>query len=71
MDAASGGCAVGCSWLRWKRGSRPGAPGLANPKTRLGIALFNTGLKVASTLLPLFSRFGSPPSEKLELPDYE
>ncbi len=49
----------------------PGAPGLANPKTRLGIALFNTGLKVASTLLPLFSRFGSPPSEKLELPDYE
>ncbi|MGG7508936.1 FAD-dependent monooxygenase [Plantibacter sp. YIM 135249] len=50
----------------------PGAPRLANPKSRAGIALFNAALAVAAN--PVVSRIGgrffSPPADEVSLPDY-
>jgi hypothetical protein len=50
----------------------PGTPRLANPRTRAGIAGFNTILRIAST--ELAQRVGrkvfSPKAERIELPTY-
>lgn len=50
----------------------PGTPRLANPRTTFGIKAFNTALKIASSglMTRVGSRFLSPPSDKIELPDY-
>ena len=50
----------------------PGAPRLANPKTRTGLALFSTALKLGATraFSALGTRFFTPPADKIELPDY-
>lgn len=50
----------------------PGVPGVANPRTKLGIAAFRTVLRVAA--VPAVSRITgsifSPPADKIVLPDY-
>lgn len=50
----------------------PGTPRAANPKSRLGIAVFGLALRLAAT--PFAGRVGSrlftPPADKIELPDY-
>ncbi len=50
----------------------PGAPRLANPKTMVGIAAFNTGIRIAAT--PVISRLArkifTPPADHIDLPDY-
>lgn len=49
----------------------PGTPRLANPRSRLGVALFNAGTKLAATgpVRSLASRLGSGPGPERELPD--
>jgi len=50
----------------------PGVPGVANPRTPLGIAAFHAVLRIAT--IPLVSRITggifSPPADKIDLPDY-
>jgi 2-polyprenyl-6-methoxyphenol hydroxylase-like FAD-dependent oxidoreductase len=50
----------------------PGVPGVANPRTRVGVAAFRTVLRLAA--LPAVSRLTagifSPPADKIDLPDY-
>ncbi|MFI5908437.1 FAD-dependent monooxygenase [Dactylosporangium sp. NPDC051541] len=50
----------------------PGAPRLANPRTRAGVALFNTGLRLAASrpARALGGRLFTPPAESIDLPDY-
>ncbi|GAA1456492.1 FAD-dependent monooxygenase [Williamsia maris] len=50
----------------------PGAPRVANPKTRLGVALFHVVIGIASSgvVRKLASRFTSPPADKFTLPDH-
>lgn len=50
----------------------PGVPQVANPKTRAGLGLFHTALRLASSSLvgKLGSRFFTPPADKIDLPDY-
>ncbi len=50
----------------------PGAPRIANPKSRLGVRVFNAAVGVASSgvVRKLASRFTSPPAEKFTLPDH-
>ena len=50
----------------------PGTPRLANPRTRAGIAGFNTILRVASTKLAqrVARKVFSPKAERIELPTY-
>ena len=50
----------------------PGTPRLANPKTRVGIAVLNTAVRLASTRAvgKLAGRLLAPPAEKINLPDY-
>ncbi len=53
----------------------PGTPGLANPKTRTGIAVLHTVLKLAASrpataLGSLGARFFSPPADEIQLPTY-
>ena len=49
----------------------PGAPRLANPRTRLGIAAFHGVLRVATSrpVARLLSRLFTTPAETIELPD--
>jgi 2-polyprenyl-6-methoxyphenol hydroxylase-like FAD-dependent oxidoreductase len=51
----------------------PGTPRLANPRTRAGIAGFNTLLRVASRPLvqKVAGKLFSPKAERIELPTYE
>ncbi|ASD24219.1 FAD-binding monooxygenase (plasmid) [Cryobacterium sp. LW097] len=50
----------------------PGAPRIANPKTRPGLAVYNAALKLGATRA--FSALGekifTPPADKIELPHY-
>lgn len=50
----------------------PGAPRIANPRTRIGIAALNTAAKVGASRA--FSAIGgklfSPPADAIDLPDY-
>ncbi|MDZ7931222.1 MAG: FAD-dependent monooxygenase [Rhodococcus sp. (in: high G+C Gram-positive bacteria)] len=50
----------------------PGAPRIANPKSRLGVRVFNAAVGIASSgpVRKLASRFTSPPAEKFTLPDH-
>lgn len=50
----------------------PGTPRLANPRTRLGIALFHGLLRAAASPAAsrLRTRAFSPPAEQIDLPDY-
>ncbi len=50
----------------------PGTPRLANPRTRAGIAGFNTILRIASTKLAqrVAGKVFSPKAERIELPSY-
>lgn len=50
----------------------PGAPRMANPKTRPGLALFNAALKLGATraFSALGGKFFTPPADQIELPDY-
>ncbi|GGF98374.1 FAD-binding monooxygenase [Rhodococcoides trifolii] len=49
-----------------------GAPRVANPKTKLGVATMNAVLGLASRIkiTSLFGKFASPPSDKIDLPNY-
>ena len=51
----------------------PGTPRLANPRTRAGIAGFNTILRIASTKLAqrVAGKVFSPKAERIELPTYQ
>ncbi|MFI7546950.1 hypothetical protein [Actinoplanes sp. NPDC049599] len=50
----------------------PGAPRVANPKSRAGLAVFHGALRLISR--PAFLRVGerlfTPPADKIDLPDY-
>lgn len=50
----------------------PGAPRIANPRTRIGIAALNVAAKIGASRA--FSAIGgklfSPPADKIDLPDY-
>ena len=50
----------------------PGAPRLAHPRTRVGVAAFGLGARLAAT--PLVGRLSgqlfTPPADKIHLPDY-
>jgi 2-polyprenyl-6-methoxyphenol hydroxylase-like FAD-dependent oxidoreductase len=50
----------------------PGAPRLANPKTRPGLALYSAALKIAGSRTFSFigKKFFTPPADKIMLPDY-
>lgn len=50
----------------------PGAPRLAIPRTRAGIRVLNTSLRLASSSIAqrIGSRFLSPPDDAIDLPDY-
>ncbi|MGW7315661.1 FAD-dependent monooxygenase [Streptomyces sp. NPDC054854] len=53
----------------------PGAPRIANPRSRIGLAAMNTVLRIAGTpaaarLGGLASRFFTPPADAIDLPDY-
>ena len=50
----------------------PGAPRLANPKSKLGVRILRAGLRLAATnpLRTLGNRLFTPPSETFNLPDY-
>lgn len=50
----------------------PGVPRVANPRTRLGLAAFRTGLRAASSPLVrgLGGRLFTPPADRIDLPDY-
>lgn len=50
----------------------PGVPRIANPRTRLGLAAFRLGIRIASTSLvvKLGGRLFRPPADKIDLPDY-
>lgn len=50
----------------------PGTPRLANPNTRIGIAAFNTVLRIGSVkaVSKIAGRLFRPPAEKIDLPDY-
>ena len=53
----------------------PGTPKLANPQTRLGIAVFHTALRLAASRAAkavgkLGTRLFSPPADAIELPTY-
>lgn len=49
----------------------PGTPGLANPKSRLGVALFRTGTRIAASRVvrAAADRFMGGPDETRELPE--
>ncbi|MEU4243772.1 FAD-dependent monooxygenase [Actinoplanes sp. NPDC026619] len=50
----------------------PGVPRIANPRTRAGLAVFHTALRLAAT--PVAGRLGgrlfTPPADHIDLPDY-
>lgn len=50
----------------------PGTPRVANPTTRVGVAVFHAGVRLAATRFAgrLGARFFSPPADALDLPDY-
>ena len=53
----------------------PGAPRIANPRSRTGVAVMNSVLRVAAGLAAerlggLASRLFSPPAEAITLPAY-
>jgi 2-polyprenyl-6-methoxyphenol hydroxylase-like FAD-dependent oxidoreductase len=48
----------------------PGTPGIANPRSRAGVAAFHGALRVVSRLGALQDRFFSPPADTLDLPVY-
>ncbi len=50
----------------------PGTPRLANPHSRLGVALLRTALRAAGTapVRAAVGRLFSPPADEFELPDY-
>jgi 2-polyprenyl-6-methoxyphenol hydroxylase-like FAD-dependent oxidoreductase len=50
----------------------PGAPRLAHPKTKLGIALFHVGTRIGAAVMAsgIGKRMSTPKAEKIELPDY-
>ena len=50
----------------------PGAPRLANPKTMVGIAAFNTGIRIAAkpVIRRLSGKLFTPPANNIDLPDY-
>ncbi|MFF3015735.1 FAD-dependent monooxygenase [Streptomyces sp. NPDC057939] len=53
----------------------PGAPRIANPRSRTGLAAMNTVLRIAGSpaaarLGGLASRFFTPPADAIDLPDY-
>jgi 2-polyprenyl-6-methoxyphenol hydroxylase-like FAD-dependent oxidoreductase len=50
----------------------PGAPRIANPKSRAGIAVFHTGVALAARIgrLGLADRLFAPPADKIDLPHY-
>lgn len=50
----------------------PGAPRIANPKTRTGLAILSAVLKIGATraFSALGEKFFTPPADKIELPDY-
>lgn len=51
----------------------PGAPRIAHPRTRAGILLFNTALRIAASrpARALGGQLFAPPADTLELPDYD
>ncbi|ROS77717.1 2-polyprenyl-6-methoxyphenol hydroxylase-like FAD-dependent oxidoreductase [Curtobacterium sp. PhB130] len=50
----------------------PGTPRVANPKSRLGIAVFGAAVRIVATPLVgrLGERFSTPPADAIDLPDY-
>ena len=55
----------------------PGAPRLANPKTRAGIALFHLAVSIAASRLAtrlgelgIAAKLFAPPADAIDLPDY-
>ncbi|MCJ1695651.1 MULTISPECIES: FAD-dependent monooxygenase [Rathayibacter] len=50
----------------------PGAPRIANPRTRAGIALLNTAAKIGASRLVsgVGGTLFSPPADEIDLPDY-
>jgi 2-polyprenyl-6-methoxyphenol hydroxylase-like FAD-dependent oxidoreductase len=50
----------------------PGTPGIANPRTRLGIAALSTLARLGSTRLvsSIGGKLFTPPADNIELPDY-
>ena len=50
----------------------PGTPQLANPRSRLGVALLRTALRAAGTppVRAAIGRVFSPPADEFALPDY-
>jgi 2-polyprenyl-6-methoxyphenol hydroxylase-like FAD-dependent oxidoreductase len=52
----------------------PGTPRLANPRSRAGVAVMNTALRLAGPVVEraggLASKLFAPPAEAIELPDY-
>jgi 2-polyprenyl-6-methoxyphenol hydroxylase-like FAD-dependent oxidoreductase len=50
----------------------PGVPQIANPRSRAGLTVFHTGLRLAtsSVVRKIGGRFFTPPADKIDLPDY-
>jgi hypothetical protein len=50
----------------------PGAPRVANPKSKAGLAVFHGVLRLVSSraFTGLGERFFTPPADRIELPDY-
>ena len=50
----------------------PGVPRLAHPKTKIGIAIFHVGARLAAGLLAsgLGNKLSAPLADKIDLPDY-
>ena len=50
----------------------PGAPRIANPRTRTGIAVLNTAARIGSTRLvsSIAGKLFTPPADNIDLPDY-
>lgn len=50
----------------------PGAPRLAHPKTKAGIAVFHLGVRLVARLLAsgIGNKWTAPPADEIELPSY-
>nr|WP_228514596.1 FAD-dependent monooxygenase [Frondihabitans sp. VKM Ac-2883] len=50
----------------------PGAPRIANPRTRIGIVALNAAAKIGASraFSAIGGKFFSPPADKIDLPDY-
>jgi len=59
-------------YVRQAQDLPPGTPGLAHPKTKIGIAVFHVGVRIVARLLAsgIGSKLSAPPADKIDLPDY-